>query len=184
MANALVNRRTFAPGKTPTEFLRSQSAVRPAGPVDLRASNQDYIARIMRQFGREPLEPVVRPFSDPKAFALLDRIIARRLRPGEEAEAAIQWGAASRWTIKDNVAPEQPSRTGVNIIDDDPDPPEDVPDPVSELVYTEQWREVHVVRVSNPEDAEQFVDVEVIDRIAYLGPDNILRIFVLNNAGA
>lgn len=51
-------------------------------------------------------------------------------------------------------------------------------------VYAEVERTVTVVRVENPEDSEQYVDVERIETITFRGPDGQNVKFVLNHGGA
>lgn len=50
------------------------------------------------------------------------------------------------------------------------------------ILYHEIAREVSVVRIENPEDPAQYVDVERIERIVFRGPDRDVE-FVLNHAG-
>ena len=49
------------------------------------------------------------------------------------------------------------------------------------LIFTETVRKTTTVRISNPLDATDFVDVERIDQISFLGPDGRIRTFILNN---
>jgi len=49
------------------------------------------------------------------------------------------------------------------------------------LRYEEVARAVSVVRVTNPSDSEQWVDVERIERIMFRGPDGRRHEFVLNH---
>jgi hypothetical protein len=53
---------------------------------------------------------------------------------------------------------------------------------VPPILYHEVARQVSVVRISNPEDASQYVDVERIERIVFRGPDRDVE-FVLNHVG-
>ena len=101
----------------------------------------------------------------------------RRVPVGASGDATLRWGAASRFEIFDAGAATRPIFVATPSGDD-----QDADNPLDEgLVFTETAREVTVVRVSNPLDANDFVDVEVIDQISFRGPDGIIRTFVLNN---
>ena len=101
----------------------------------------------------------------------------RRTPVGASGDAILRWGAASRFEIFEGGAASQPI-----FVDPPSDDDQDDDNPLDEgLVFTETAREVTVVRVSNPLDANNFVDVEVIDQISFRGPDGIIRTFVLNN---
>ncbi len=42
-------------------------------------------------------------------------------------------------------------------------------------------RKTHKVRVENPDDSNQWVEVENVDEITFDGPDHIFRKFVFKN---
>ena len=87
------------------------------------------------------------------------------LIPVPEEEAEIRWGKASQfqWSATN------PANNIINnriII-----PPPDA-DEVQELIeYTETERTTETVRVTNPQDADQYVDVERILTITCQGPN-------------
>ncbi len=98
----------------------------------------------------------------------------RRRPAGASGEAVLRWGAASDFQISSSggvtVQVRQPA------YDDLPDGDENLG-----LIFTETERQTTVVRITNPLDANVYVDVEVIDQISFLGPDGEIRTFVLNN---
>ena len=87
------------------------------------------------------------------------------LIPVPEAEAEIRWGKPSQfqWSVTN------PDRIfNRNIYRPSPDDE----DPLQELIeYTETARTTETVRVSNPADAEQYVDVKRILTITFQGPN-------------
>lgn len=98
----------------------------------------------------------------------------RRRPEGGSGDAVLRWGKPSDFqfasTAVRRVFVTQPS------YDELPEDDEQV-----ERLFTETAREVTVKRIENPDDANQFVDVEVIDRISFRGPDGVVRTFVLSN---
>ena len=89
------------------------------------------------------------------------------LIPVPEEEAEIRWGQASQfqWSVS---RPDITINRNIRIIRP---PPDD--DPSQELIeYTETERTTETVRVSNPDDAEQYVDVERILTITFQGPNS------------
>ncbi len=99
----------------------------------------------------------------------------RRPPEGAAGDAVLRWGAPSNFQI---------SSGGGDIFITQPDF-DDLPDPELDeglgLIFTETARLTTTVRISNPLDANDFVDVEKIDQISFRGPDNVIRTFVLNN---
>ena len=95
----------------------------------------------------------------------------RRPPEGASGDAVLRWGRPSNFVISAK------NRTS-NIVSYPTQPEEEEEEG---LVYQEVERTTTTVRVENPDDSEQFVDVERIDRITFLGPDNIPRTFVLTN---
>lgn len=53
--------------------------------------------------------------------------------------------------------------------------------PDSDFNFTETGRTTHTVRVENPDDSSQFVDVEVIDNITYRNGKSVNSAYSLNN---
>lgn len=134
------------------------------------------------RFSGRGIEEVVRPAVPRKAYALLDRLIKARRAPGEEAESSIRWGQASDFRVEELKPPELPKRRFINIGGGGPDDPElDTPEEFL-VVYRETSRSTHVTRVFNPENEQQFVDVEVIDDITLQrSSDGALIQLQLNN---
>ena len=89
------------------------------------------------------------------------------LIPIPEEDAEIRWGKPSQfqWSVTN------PDRIfNRNIYR--PSPDDDDEDPLQELIeYTETARTTETVRVSNPADAEQYVDVKRILTITFQGPN-------------
>ena len=96
----------------------------------------------------------------------------RRRPEGATGDAVLRWGRASNFPVS-------AKRTLTTIVNW-PTQPEDEEEDLG-LVYTETERITTTVRVENPDDDEQFVDVERIDQITFLGPDGVPRTFVLTN---
>ena len=96
-----------------------------------------------------------------------------RVPPGATGEAVHRWGRKANFLF---TAPG--TVTTVVIFNDLPDI--DDPDGAARI-FTETVREVDVVRVTNPSDSAQFVDVERIKRISFRGEDGIISTFRLNN---
>ncbi len=102
--------------------------------------------------------------------------IPRRRPPGATGDAVLRWGKPGDFQAANvGSAFTQP----FFIITPSGDEGED--DFVDGLVFTEKSRETTTVRISNPLDAADFVDVERIDKISFTGPDGVVRTFVLNN---
>ncbi len=100
----------------------------------------------------------------------------RRPPEGAIGDAVLRWGGPSNFQIASSFG-------GTFItqprFDDLPDPEE--LDEGLGLIFTETARLTTTVRISNPLDVNDFVDVEKIDQISFRGPDNVIRTFVLNN---
>jgi len=130
------------------------------------------------QFLARSIEPIVRPAVPDRAYRLLDRLKAKRPVSGELPEASVIWGGPSDFTVEELKVPEKPTGGGVNVIDDDDDEPDDEPTTVD---WIEIDRTVHVMRVFNKDDSEQYVDVEVIDDITFELPTGVHVRMILNN---
>ena len=98
----------------------------------------------------------------------------RRRPAGASGDAILRWGRPSDFqfasTAVRRVFVTQPAFDTL---------PED--DEQVELLFTETARVTTTVRIENPSDSSQFVDVERIDRISFVGPDGVVRTFVLSN---
>jgi len=108
--------------------------------------------------------------------AALVRRIPRRRPPGASGEALLRWGKPSAFQFTSGGGFTQPT---INILPSGDEAEAD--DAALGLIFTETGRLTTIVRVSNPLDANDFVDVERIDRISFQGPDGVIRTFVLNN---
>jgi hypothetical protein len=125
-------------------------------------------------------ESITRPFSLVQS-AGPQALPQRRQLFGEDAEACITWGSASRFLRSDQT---EPSRTsgGFSFTTNKRDPEDEPESEDGERIYREVARTVSVIRVENPSDASQFVDVERIETIDFTAPDGGTVRFVLNHA--
>jgi hypothetical protein len=110
-----------------------------------------------------------------------DRILAIRARRKAQEEdttddSLIRWGRPSEYGSPTQTKEE--SRSGVRIVNSNPKKDPDANKPPR--VYTEIERETETVRVTNPSDATQYVDVQRIKSILFRGPDGIDVRFNLN----
>lgn len=127
-------------------------------------------------FGPWGWEQAIRPFVTVES-AGPQVLPQKRKLFGEEAEACITWGAASRFLRSDKTEPSRSSGFSTTISDKEEDEEEE---PVR--LYQEIRRTVSVIRVENPSDASQFVDVERIETIDFTAPDGGTVRFVLNHS--
>lgn len=88
---------------------------------------------------------------------------APRVKPGDRITARL-WN-----TLADVV--DGPTRAPRDIESDGALPAADADEPLSDLVLVEQSRESNTVRVFNPEDSSQYVDVSRADFSYLLGTD-------------
>ncbi len=91
---------------------------------------------------------------------------------GASGDAVLRWGRASNFPIS--------AKATTSTIVSWPTQPEDEEEDEG-LIYNETERQTTTVRIENPDDSTQFVDVERIDQITFLGPDGVARTFVLTN---
>lgn len=103
-----------------------------------------------------PFEQVSRPFA---VNDVLQRALDARPPQDNSETAELRWGAQPQFDIVDPTQVTQPSVTVT--FPDDPNNPDNngVPDSAV-LVATEIWRDTKTVRVENPNDSSQYVDVE------------------------
>jgi hypothetical protein len=110
------------------------------------------------------LGPVLGPASLTGADPVLLRIAAQQPPPVAPDAAEIRWGKAS------NLEAVTPTLTV--IFPDDSDTPDDPsqqePPPFQ---YEETWRQVSKIKVANPDDADQYVMVERVEKIIFRGED-------------
>jgi len=129
-------------------------------------------------------DATVRPFVGSAAGKrILDPINRKPATPGKTVDSSITWGQASNFEIIERKQPEVAVRGvgGIEFIKGTTPttPPEDPPAEVT-YKFTETGRKTTKVRVENPSDATQYVMVERIDEITFVGEDKIFRRFILN----
>lgn len=138
---------------------------------------------------------------DPAEIALRQQthIVINVIRPerGDSEDAFATWGAASRFKVVDQTGKQaqrtEPSfETGTTIPGptkpakrpDDPDDPDQPPDPNRPPVPVQHWSEVardeQTVRIENPQDSEQWVDVKRVTAILFRAPNGEYHQFNLN----
>ncbi len=96
----------------------------------------------------------------------------RRRPEGATGDAVIRWGRASNFPVS--------AKPNITTVVSFPTAPVDEEEDLG-LIFTETERQTTTVRIENPLDSTQFVDVERIDQITFLGPDGLARTFVLTN---
>lgn len=121
-----------------------------------------------RTFGLMP-EEIVRPFVSVESFSKRRVVVEVR----EEPEAFLAWGQPSQFSFEDNFR--DLANTGRRFKVDDPDDEDNVEK------FTETGRDVTEVRVENPDDPDQFVIVERIDKINFNAPGGRKIQFILKN---
>jgi hypothetical protein len=109
------------------------------------------------------LEEIVRPFETERILALRARRKARE--EDRSDDSLIRWGRPSEYD-------KEATRGGFTISNSNPkrDPQQQRP---RERVYTEINRVTETVRVRNPTDSNQYVDVARIKTIRFRGPDGL-----------
>lgn len=119
-------------------------------------------------FRRTNFERVVRPSVIIESF-LKDRTPKPVEIPEQEAE--IRWGKAStfQWS---STNPPNTGGGGITVRPGDDEDDEEIGSQTVE--FEETARSIHVVRVSNPLDDQQYVDVERIDDITFRAPAELL----------
>jgi hypothetical protein len=94
--------------------------------------------------------------------------------------ANIRWGKPAKFQITEPDTADQITytTTTVNLSSDSE---VDVPDDVVVYDFSEYGRAIRKVRIENPDDSEQWVEVEVIDCIVFTGPDGNYWRYTLRN---
>lgn len=87
----------------------------------------------------------------------------REARAANDDDSSIRWGGPANFDTS-----EPPSRS-IEIIN--PPPPDEQPGERTTKVYTELSRETQIVKVYNPADQSQFIQIERILSIKFQGPD-------------
>ena len=145
-------------------------------PVPQHVSAQAAVREFSRPLRLLEYERMVRPFLDPLAAQrLLDRQLRRRRKIGETTEAAITWGGPSDFAVGDGSLPTVQLQTGGEQQQD--------PGLLGQVTrtYSEIGRQTETVRVENPDDPSQYVEVERIKRISFSAPDGSVVQFVLSH---
>lgn len=112
---------------------------------------------------------------------LLKRLVALRELPRENQEADLRWGKPANFLrlVSGGVeVPEQPTLIVIWPENSEEEETEQEPPP---LVYNEESRVVETIRVENPDDSEQYVDVERITSIVFRGGDGRRHQFNLDH---
>ena len=108
------------------------------------------------------LAEIFGPGEDIRREALVERLVARRRAPGEDAVAEGCAGAPS------NFIKPPTSRTTITV--SWPDTPAEEQAPEAEI-HTAIWWDLEEVRVENPEDSEQYVITKRIKQARYQRPN-------------
>jgi hypothetical protein len=116
---------------------------------------------------RVSLEKIVRFAESPRILALRARRTARE--EDQSDDSLIRWGRPSEYGTETQT-PEE-SRGGVAIVNSNPK--KNPEQQKRERVYTEIDRTTETVRVRNPDDSTQYVDVARIKSIRFQGPDGV-----------
>lgn len=119
------------------------------------------------------MEEIVRPFVPIESFST-PRVPPTPTPP--EPEAFLRWGQASAFQFESSFRDKATRGIGFRVGDggDEEFPP---------VTYTETGRDTSLLRVENPDDPDQFVEVERIDAISFRGPNGRDTIFRLRNPG-
>lgn len=157
----------------PANFPGGANAGKAITPFDARQAAKQSFDRSRRLLG---WQAGIRPFGDPEAGKrVLQQILKKRNKPGESTDATIIWGAASNFDI---VVDNQPT---VQIQDGQTQQQQDQQTAQQTIIFTEVARETEKVRVTNPDDSDQWVEVERIKTITFdSSNDKIRRKFVLH----
>lgn len=99
---------------------------------------------------------------------VLKRALAK-VKPEESGEAHFRFGKASRFTL---TTPEQRTNPGSTVIWPPEEPVEDPEDGIVVIDYDYIDRAVETIRIENPDDAEQWVEVERITKIMFRRRDD------------
>lgn len=102
---------------------------------------------------------------------LLKRFVAQRELPRPDQVADLRWGKPADFQDLLRAA----TVTVIWPADDNADDEEPPP-----LQYNEEARATETIRIENPEDSEQYVEVERITSIIFRGPDGRRHQFNLN----
>jgi hypothetical protein len=121
------------------------------------------------------LERAIRPFESPRILALRARRLAREEDTTDQS--IIRWGKPYSPGSATQTAEED--KRGFQIVNPKP-PPKSPTEQRQTRVYSEVSRVTETVRVTNPNDSNQYVDVARIRNITFRGPDGIDVRFELN----
>lgn len=118
---------------------------------------------------RPPPEEIIRPWVPVESFSKRRVIVPLEVLP----VAFVRVGQPSDFTFDQTF---RQKAGGIGFRTNDGEDPEPITDQ-----YNELSRNTTVVRIENPDDASQFVDVERIDDILFQGPGNRKVLFHLKN---
>lgn len=99
---------------------------------------------------------------------VLKRALAK-VKPEESGEAHFRFGKPSRFTL---TTPEQRTNPGSTVIWPPEEPVEDPEDGIVVIDYDYIDRAVETIRIENPDDSEQWVEVERITKIMFRRRDD------------
>ncbi|RWF52044.1 MAG: hypothetical protein EOS50_26050 [Mesorhizobium sp.] len=99
---------------------------------------------------------------------VLKRALAK-VKPEESGDAHFRFGRASRFTL---TTPEQRTNPGSTVIWPPEEPVEDPEDGIVVIDYDYIDRAVETIRIENPDDSEQWVEVERITKIMFRRRDD------------
>jgi len=120
----------------------------------------------------------LRPFADRDTSSEATRGFKRREVSDPDDDSIIIWGGPpSASSVADATAEEL--QGGVTIKNPKPLPKEEEERQVVVRTYTEISRTTETVRVSNPSDPSQYVDVQRIKSIRFMGPQGDEAVFNL-----
>ncbi|RWN35783.1 hypothetical protein [Mesorhizobium sp.] len=100
---------------------------------------------------------------------VLKRALAKVPAEDNSGEADFRFGKASRFTLTE---PEQRKNPSSTVIWPPDEPVEDPEDGIVVIDYDYVDRAVETIRIENPEDAEQWVEVERITKIMFRRRDD------------
>ncbi|TJU70524.1 MAG: hypothetical protein E5Y15_34640 [Mesorhizobium sp.] len=100
---------------------------------------------------------------------VLKRALAKVPAEDNSGEADFRFGKASRFTL---TTPEQQTNPGSTVTWPPDEPVEDPEDGIVVIDYDYIDRAVETIRIENPDDAEQWVEVERITKIMFRRRDD------------
>jgi hypothetical protein len=117
-----------------------------------------------------------------RGSTFLARLLARKPTEDQGAEAHVRWGKASRFVVQMKGERFLPSIQIVNWPDFPKNDEDEDEQPV--IDWFEVSRETSDVRVENPDDSDQYVIVQRVEKITFQTPKGELIRLNFNNAEA